>query len=56
MAEKHDFDSTNAHMSYVAETVCGLMGEVRSHADTLEMLVADDKWPFPKYREMLFIK
>ncbi len=54
--EKHDFDSTNAHMSYVAETVCGLMSEVRSHADTLEMLVADDKWPFPKYREMLFIK
>ena len=32
------------------------MEAVRTHADTLERLVADDAWPLPKYREMLFIR
>jgi glutamine synthetase len=32
------------------------MNEVRLHADALEMEVADELWPFPKYSEMLFIK
>jgi glutamine synthetase len=30
------------------------MAEVRKACDALELLVADDKWPLPKYREMLF--
>lgn len=29
---------------------------IREHIDKLEMLVADDAWPFPKYREILFTK
>jgi glutamine synthetase len=32
------------------------MGAVRSVADKLERIVADDLWPLPKYSEMLFIK
>jgi glutamine synthetase len=32
------------------------MNEVRAHADVLETEVADELWPLPKYREMLFIK
>ena len=32
------------------------MGEVRTVADKLETLVADDLWPLPKYSEMLFIR
>ena len=52
----HDFDSTAAHMSYCADTIRGLMDEVRSHGDALEALVADEYWPLPKYREMLFIR
>ena len=28
---------------------------IRYHIDHLELLVDDDLWPFPKYREMLFI-
>jgi len=32
------------------------MDEVRLHADALECEVADELWPLPKYREMLFIK
>lgn len=54
--EKHDFDSVEAHMQYLANDVRGLMDEVRSHADALETEVPDDMWPLAKYREMLFIK
>ena len=32
------------------------MGAVRVLADKLETVVADDLWPLPTYREMLFIK
>ncbi len=52
----HHFDSTEAHMKYCAGTLRELMDRVRAHADTLETLVADEYWPLPKYREMLFIK
>lgn len=54
--EKEDFGSTDSHLSYLADEVCGLMLEVRAAADTLEGLVPDSLWPLPKYREMLFIK
>jgi glutamine synthetase len=30
------------------------MGEVRKMCDALELIVGDDFWPLPKYREMLF--
>jgi len=30
------------------------MAEVRKVADALELIVSDDCWPLPKYREMLF--
>jgi len=30
--------------------------EIRSHVDKLEMLVDDELWPLPKYRELLFIR
>jgi len=30
------------------------MAEVRASCDALELLVADEAWPLPKYREMLF--
>lgn len=54
--KKHDFDSVEAHMSYCAKDIRGLMDKVRAHVDALETEVADDLWPLPKYREMLFIK
>ena len=53
---KEDFADTEAHMHFCAETILPLMETVREHADTLEGLVADELWPLPKYREMLFIK
>jgi glutamine synthetase len=33
-----------------------LMEEIRYHIDKLEVLVEDQLWPLPKYREMMFIK
>ncbi len=30
--------------------------DIRYHVDKLEMLVDDEMWPLPKYRELLFIK
>ena len=33
-----------------------LLEKIRVHADQLELIVADDLWPLPKYREMLFVK
>ncbi|MDE0802530.1 MAG: glutamine synthetase III [Acidimicrobiales bacterium] len=52
-----DFDeSVEKHMQHCAETLRDGMDAVRTHADTLETLVADAHWPLPKYREMLFIR
>lgn len=53
---KHDFDTVADHMKFLATEVRPLMDEVRSHADALETVVADDLWPLPKYSEMMFIK
>ena len=53
---KHDFADTEAHMRNSADVLLPLMAEARVHGDALEMLVADELWPLPKYSEMLFIK
>jgi glutamine synthetase len=29
---------------------------IRSHVDKLELMVDDELWPLPKYRELLFIR
>jgi glutamine synthetase len=49
---KHDDPAGQAEMLTTegAET----MAEVRKVSDTLELVVSDDCWPLPKYREMLF--
>jgi glutamine synthetase len=44
------------HALYMRDEVVPAMEGVRSIADRLERIVADDLWPLPKYAEMLFIK
>lgn len=44
------------HAKYIKESVIPKMVEVRTYGDKLETIVADDLWPLPTYREMLFIK
>ena len=45
-----------AEAIHMHETVIPAMTEVRTWADTLELLVDDADWPLPTYREMLFIR
>lgn len=38
------------------DTVIPYMETIRYHADKLELMVDDELWPLPKYREMLFTR
>ncbi len=38
------------------DNVAPLMDLIRYHVDKLELIVDDELWPLPKYREMLFIR
>ncbi|MBQ0019005.1 MAG: glutamine synthetase type III, partial [Bacteroidales bacterium] len=38
------------------DNVAPLLEEIRYHVDHLELVVDDELWPLPKYREMLFIR
>jgi glutamine synthetase len=51
-AEGEPFD----HAKFAREHVFTALGGLREAADKLETIVADDLWPLPTYREMLFIK
>jgi glutamine synthetase len=37
------------------DTVLPLMADIREHADALELIVDDEMWTLPKYRELLFV-
>jgi glutamine synthetase len=45
-----------AHAKHFRDHVLPAMSAVRVLGDKLETVVADDLWPLPTYREMLFIK
>lgn len=38
------------------DNVCPFMEDIRYHIDKLELMVDNEIWPLPKYREMLFIR
>jgi len=48
----------NEHDKAIAyhDTVEPKMDEIRYHVDKLELIVADELWTLPKYRELLFIR
>ena len=37
------------------DEIAPMLTKIRSHVDSLEMMVDDQMWPLPKYRELLFI-
>ena len=51
-ANKVDDISLRAKM--YSHDVKDMMEKVRVNADNLEMLIDDEVWPLPKYRELLF--
>ncbi|MCE5276800.1 MAG: glutamine synthetase III [Planctomycetaceae bacterium] len=44
------------HATYQRDVMIPAMAAVREAADKLELMVSDDQWPLPKYRDMLFIR
>ena len=54
--EHHTAGDVSAHAKHYRDEVCPAMLKVRNVADELEGIIADDLWPLPTYREMLFIK
>lgn len=38
------------------DTVVPMIEDIRYHVDKLELIVDDELWPLPKYRELLFIR
>jgi glutamine synthetase len=50
----HDAGSVHKEATAFSTKVIPAQNGLREIADALEGLVADDLWPFPKYRELLF--
>jgi len=50
----HQHGDHAKHAKFYRDKVVPAMLAVREAADALELIVADDLWPLPKYREMLF--
>jgi glutamine synthetase len=49
-------DEVHEKANHMEKNVIPAMNNVRVYADKLEKLVADDYWPMPTYREMLFVR
>ncbi len=56
LEENQPHDDVLEHGRYMHDVVLPAMTEMRTAADRLEKVVADDLWPLPKYAEILFIK
>jgi glutamine synthetase len=52
----HPEGDAYAHAKAARDQILPAMLDVRKAADKLETVVADDLWPLPTYREMLFIR
>ena len=50
----HDMGSVEAEARAFRDRVIPAQEALREVADGLESVVADDLWPLPKYRELLF--
>ena len=50
----HMHDDPEAAAKLLTSRGAAAMDNVRSLCDELELKIADDLWPLPKYREILF--
>lgn len=53
---EHEAKDIHAEATHMCCKVLPAMGDVRTYADALEAIVADDLWALPSYQEMLFIR
>jgi glutamine synthetase len=49
-------DDVHSKAHHMRDHIVPAMAKVRSAVDRLEKVIPDDLWPFPLYRDMLFIK
>ena len=54
--EANKIESEREKAKAYHDTVAPLMDEIRYHIDKLELMVDNEMWPLPKYRELLFIR
>lgn len=54
--EANNVDNTIKRAKMYSENVRPYLEQIRDHIDKLEMIVDDEIWPLPKYREILFIR
>jgi glutamine synthetase len=47
-------DSMEAQATLLTTQGADRMADVRESSDALELVVSDELWPLPKYREMVF--
>jgi glutamine synthetase len=52
----HDAPGLMAHATHINTNVKPAMAELRAVVDTLELHVSAEYWPFPTYRDLLFLK
>ncbi|MBE0653849.1 MAG: hypothetical protein IH594_08630 [Bacteroidales bacterium] len=48
-------DTEEKAISY-SKTIAPFLDDIRYHVDKLELIVDNEMWPLPKYRELLFTK
>lgn len=53
--EAEGIEDVPGKATYFASDIMPAMSDIREVADYLEEVIADDLWPLPKYREMLFL-
>lgn len=56
MKALHESEGAREEAIAFCEVVIPILNELRAEIDGLETVVADEYWPLPKYREMLFIR
>ena len=49
-------ENSGAKAKAYEKTVFPYLEDIRSHIDKLELVVDNDLWPLPKYRELLFVR
>lgn len=54
--EANQMEDPAARANAYCHRIKPLMEDIRYHIDKLEILVDDQLWPLPKYRELMFIK
>jgi glutamine synthetase len=49
-------EDTHKKANAYSKKIAPYLESIRYHVDKLELIVDNDKWPLPKYRELLFIR